>query len=330
MIDARFYQRLGPVPARDLAEGAELRGDPEFLVRGVASLGEAAEDELAYFDGKGALTTRAKALIVSPKVEADGRAVIVAKQPRAHFSRVAAKLAVERVWETGGPAISPDALIEEGVKIGPGVVIGAGAQIGAMTVLGPNTVIGPGVAVGRRCQIGAGVVIMCALIGDDVTLLPGAKLGQPGFGIAVDSRGPVDVPHFGRVIVQDAATIGANSTVDRGVFGDTTIGERAKIDNLCHVAHNASVGAGVIMAAFAGIAGSSSVGDGAILGGKVGISDHLAIGRGGVVAAGSSVMHDVPAGERWAGYPAKPMRKWLRETVWLSRAIGKRDVGSTE
>jgi UDP-3-O-[3-hydroxymyristoyl] glucosamine N-acyltransferase len=135
----------------------------------------------------------------------------------------------------------------------------------------------------------------------------------------------VDVPHFGRAIVQDAVSIGAGSTVDRGLFGDTVIAEGAKIDNLCQIAHNVVIGRGAVIAAFGGVSGSTRGGDGVMMGGRVGIADHRTIGKGAMLAAGSAVMHDVPAGETWAGYPAKPVRQWLRETAWLSRAIGKRD-----
>lgn len=139
--------------------------------------------------------------------------------------------------------------------------------------------------------------------------------------------GPVDVPHFGRAIIQDGVSIGAGVTVDRGLFGDTVVGELTKIDNLCQIAHNVTVGRGVIIAAFGGVSGSTTIGDGVMMGGRVGVADHRQIGRGAILAAGSAVMHDVPAGERWAGYPAKPMRQWLREVAWLGKANGKRNGG---
>ena len=113
-----------------------------------------------------------------------------------------------------------------------------------------------------------------------MNILAGAVIGEQGFGVAGDASGPVDVPHLGRVIIQDRVTIGANSCVDRGVFDDTVIGEDAKIDNLCHVAHNCTIGRGVLIAAFGGISGSTQLGDGVTLGGRVGIADHRKIGAG--------------------------------------------------
>jgi UDP-3-O-[3-hydroxymyristoyl] glucosamine N-acyltransferase len=187
-------------------------------------------------------------------------------------------------------------------------------------------VIGPGVTIGRRTRIGAGASIAFALIGDDVKILAGAVIGEDGFGVAGDASGPVDVPHLGRVVIQDRVTVGANSTIDRGAFDDTVIGEDAKIDNLCHIAHNCIIGRGVLIAAFAGISGSTTIGDGATLAGRVGVADHRKIGAGATLAGASAVMQDVPPGEIWMGYPAKPMRKFLREVAWLNRKVGARDA----
>ena len=332
MIDLRFYVARGPVSVADLAGSAPIRGEPGKVITGLAAVDQAGPHDLAYFDGKGAPRGKAGALIVragvADKAPAD-MTLIVADEPRAHFARCATRLAVERSFQDDGVAISPMARIEDGVRLAPGVVIAPGAEIGAGTVIGPNVVIGPGVAIGRRVRIGPGASVMCALVGDDVTIHAGAMIGQTGFGVATDARGLVDVPHFGRAIIQDGVSIGAGTTVDRGLFGDTVVGENAKIDNLCQIAHNVTIGRGAVIAAFGGISGSTTVGDGVMMGGRVGISDHRTIGRGAMLAAGSAVMHDVPAGETWAGYPAKPVRQWLRETAWLNRAIGKRDGGDT-
>lgn len=333
MIDPRFYTLCGPVSAADLAGAATLRGDGARAVRGVAAFDNATADDLVYFDGKGkAPATAARVVILRENAVGDANpdaTFIFAAQPRAHFARVAARIAVERTFAHDGPRIDPTAQVEEGAVLAPGVVLGPDVRVGAGTRIGANTVLGPGVAVGRNCTIGAGVTVACALIGDGVTILAGAMIGQSGFGVAGDGQGPVDVPHFGRAIIQDGASIGAGVTVDRGLFGDTVVGELAKIDNLCQIAHNVTVGRGAIIAAFGGISGSVTIGDGAMMGGRVGVADHRHIGRGAVLAAGSAVMHDVPAGETWAGYPAKPLRQWLREVAWLGKAIGKRDGGDT-
>lgn len=333
MIDPRFYEALGPTTVRALAPSAEIGGDAERIVTGAAPADRAGPGDLCYYEGKrGApLTTAPAACIIAPALAhlaPNAGALILNEQPRSAFARIVPALYRQRRFTVGAPLIDPSAKLEDGVLIGQGAVIGPGAEIGAGAEIGPNAVIGPGVAIGRRTQIGARSSIAFSLIGDEVAILAGAVIGEQGFGVAGDASGPVDVPHLGRVIVQDRVTIGANSTIDRGVFDDTVIGEGAKIDNLCHVAHNCMIGRGVLIAAFAGISGSTVIGDGVTMGGRVGIADHRTIGPGATLAGGAAVFQDVPAGEVWSGYPAKPLRKWLREAAWLSRrAAGARDEG---
>ncbi|HYD72356.1 MAG TPA: UDP-3-O-(3-hydroxymyristoyl)glucosamine N-acyltransferase [Candidatus Binatia bacterium] len=332
MIDPRFYEALGPLTVRALAPSAEIGGDAEALVSSAAPSDRAGPNDLCYYDAKrGKPLASAPAVCVIPTAMAhlapNARSLILADNARAVFARLVPSLARPRTFNAA-QAIDHSAQIEEGARIGPGAVIGARAQIGAGAEIGPNAIIGPGVAIGRRARIGANASVSFALIGDDVNILAGAVIGEQGFGVAGDASGPVDVPHLGRVIIQDRVTIGANSCVDRGVFDDTTIGEGAKIDNLCHVAHNCTIGRGVLIAAFGGISGSTYLGDGVTLGGRVGIADHRKIGAGATLAGGAAVFQDVPPGEVWSGYPAKPLRKWLREAAWLSRkAAGARNEG---
>lgn len=332
MIDPRFYEALGPLTVRALAASAEIGGDPERLISAAAPAERAGPDDLCYYEAKGgaALKNAPGACIIaaaSAHLAPRAGALILSDYPRLTFARIVGKLARPRSFAPD-VAIDPGARLEDDVRLSPGVVIGAGAQIGAGSEIGPNSVIGPGVAIGRRARIGAGVTIRFALIGDDVAVLSGAVIGEPGFGVASGPGGLVDVPHLGRVVIQDRVTIGANTTIDRGVFDDTVIGEEAKIDNLCQIAHNVTIGRAAMIAAFGGISGSTQVGDGVVMGGRAGIGDHRSIGKGAVLAAGTIVLQDVPAGETWAGYPAKPIRKWLREVAWLGRkSAGARNGG---
>jgi UDP-3-O-[3-hydroxymyristoyl] glucosamine N-acyltransferase len=330
MIDPRFYEALGPATVRALAPSAEIGGDADRKISGAAPADRAGPDDLCYYEAKGGaqLATAPGACVIAPAsahLAPKAAALILTSHPRPVFARIVAKLARPRGFASS-ELIDPSARIEAGAKLAPGVVVGPGAQIGADSVIGPNSVIGPGVAIGRRARIGAGVKISFALIGDDVQILAGAVIGEAGFGVAGDSGGLVDVPHLGRVIIQDRVTIGANTTIDRGVFDDTSIAEDAKIDNLCQIAHNVSIGRGVLIAAYGGISGSTVIADGVMMGGRVGVSDHRQVGARAVLAAGSAVLQDVPAGETWAGYPAKPIRKWLREAAWLAKkAAGVRN-----
>ena len=333
MIDPRFYAALGPVTVRALAPSGDIGGDADRTLTGAAPADRAGPNDLCYFEGKKgaqALTSAPGACIITPAqahLAPNAAALILTDRPRGAFARLVPSLINPRGFGTGAPMIHPSARLEEGVVVGPGAVIGPDVQIGAGAVIGANAVVGPGVTIGRRSNIGPRASIFFALVGDDVNILAGAAIGEQGFGVAGDASGPVDVPHLGRVIIQDRVTIGANTCVDRGVFDDTVIGEGTKIDNLCHIAHNCTIGRGVLIAAFGGVSGSTTIGDGVTLGGRVGVADHRKIGAGATLAGGAAVFQDVPAGEVWSGYPAKPLRKWLREAAWLSRKAGARNEG---
>jgi UDP-3-O-[3-hydroxymyristoyl] glucosamine N-acyltransferase len=119
--------------------------------------------------------------------------------------------------------------------------------------------------------------------------------------------------------LQDDVSVGANSCIDRGAWEDTVIGEGTKIDNLVQIGHNVSLGRGCVVAAHVGFSGSVKAGDGVQFGGQAGLADHLKLGAGARIAAGAGVISDVPAGETWAGYPARPIRRWLREAAWVAK-----------
>jgi UDP-3-O-[3-hydroxymyristoyl] glucosamine N-acyltransferase len=208
-------------------------------------------------------------------------------------------------------------------------VIGPGAEIGSGTVIGAGATIGAKVCIGRDCAIGPNATITHALIGDRVIIHPGCAIGQDGFGFVRGPRGAEKVPQVGRVIIQDEVEIGANSTVDRGAIRDTVIGEGTKIDNMVHIAHNVSIGRHCLLAGQVGISGSSTVEDGVIMGGQAGVADHLTVGTGAMLGAKAGVMSDVPPGARWAGYPARSGKQWLREVATLERLARKSRGGRT-
>jgi UDP-3-O-[3-hydroxymyristoyl] glucosamine N-acyltransferase len=184
-------------------------------------------------------------------------------------------------------------------------------------------VIGPGVAIGRDCEIGPNVTISHAYLGDRVLILPGAQIGQPGFGFASSDKGHAKIPQLGRVIIQDDVEVGAGTTIDRGALGDTVIGEGSKLDNLVQIGHNVHVGRSCVVVSQAGVAGSSVIEDFAVLGGQVGIADHAHVGPGARLAARSAMVsgQDIAGGQDYGGVPAKPIREWLREVHAVSGLV---------
>ncbi len=335
MPDPRFFDSLGPASLSELAQaGSAEIADAALanrLIAHVAPLDTADERSITFFsDAKrknAAALTRAGACFVRPEHKdllPATCAALVTMRPQAAWAAAANRLHAPRRHEPGAPPIHPEATLETSVELAPNVTIGQGARIGRGTRIGPGAVIGPGVLIGRDCRIGATAVIGFALLGDGVSVSAGAVIGEAGFGAAPGPRGMVDLPQLGRVVIQDNVTLGANSCVDRGAFGDTTIGENTKIDNLVHVAHNVRIGRNCVLAAYTGVSGSTVVGDGVAFGGKAGVADHLNIGSGASIGAAASVFKDVPDGETWTGFPARPLKRWLRETAWLSRMAGGR------
>lgn len=341
MPDPRFYEALAPATLRDLAEltGAHLvdatQGRREIL--GVGSLDRAGPEQISFCadrrHGSALGTTGAGACYsieaISALAPADC-AVLTTDWPLAAYAQAANRFHRPYRHEGGAVAIHPKAQLEPGVVVSPGAVIGQGATIGGGTHIGPGAVIGPGVAIGRDCYIGANACIGFALLGDRVCIHAGAIVGEPGFGAAASAAGVVDVPQLGRVIIQDDVTIGSNTCIDRGASEDTIIGENTKIDNMVQIAHNVVIGRNCVLAAHTGISGSVVIGDGCQFGGRAGVADHLTIGQGARIAAAGGVMGNVPAGESWGGYPARPVRSWMRQTAWLTQSAARRPRRSEE
>lgn len=317
------------------SEGADLTQ----TISHVAPLDQGGADTLVFLDNPKyadmLTTTRATAVLVNakyaPKVPENVVALVTGEPYRA-FAIVVAKLYPDAMrpgslfGSTGiapGAYIHPEARLEQGVVVDPGAVIGPKAEIGTGTIIGPNCVIGPNVRIGRDCSIGPQVTVLNALIGNRVIIHSGTRVGQDGFGFAMSPRGHLKVPQVGRVVIQDDVEIGSNSTIDRGANRDTIIGEGTKIDNLVQIGHNVSIGRHCVIVSQVGISGSSELADFVATGGQVGIAGHLKIGMGAQIAAQSGIMTDIPAGGRWGGSPARPMREWFRAHATLEKLAKK-------
>ena len=266
-----------------------------------------------------------------------GPVTVPADRPRHAFQDIAAALFPQSLVNAvviadpdaamrtaSGACLSPRARLEDNVLLAPGAIIGDDVEIGAGSRIGPNAVIARGCRIGRDCDIGGGVGLQYALLGDRVRLMTGAAIGQDGFGYVPRSDGLRKMPQLGRVIIQDDVEIGANTTVNRGTLGDTVIGQGTKIDNLVQIAHNVRIGMHTVIAGMAGISGSVEIGSQCMIGGGVGIADQLRIGDRVQIAGGSGVMNNIPDGERWGGNPAQPAKQALRELAALRRLANDR------
>lgn len=337
MADPLFYQKQGPFSLNELASlfGTSVEPFPDVQVHDVTTLDQATPHDIAYCDHKKYATqlkeTRAGVCLIKSELQEivpSSTIAIVVTHPRRVFARVTAHFYPASHSQAGisttavvhpTAQIASDCQIEEYVVIGPNVVIGTGTRVGT------HGVIGAGVQIGKDCDIGPGVHLQYARIGDQVMIKPGAKIGQIGFGFEMDEAGPINIPHLGRVIIEDNVQIGANTAIDRGVMGDTTIGAGSRIDNLVQIAHNVHLGKNCILVAQVGVAGSTRLGDFVIAAGQAGIADHLTIGDGARIAAQSGLMRDVAPREIVAGSPAIPVKDWHRQTIALQQLIRHKD-----
>lgn len=226
--------------------------------------------------------------------------------------------------------IDKTAVIHPTAELGEGTQVGAGSYIGKNTRIGKNVIIYPNVSVLDDCSIGDGSVLWPGAvirenchIGKHCILHPNATIGSDGFGFIPhpEGLGLLKVPQIGNVILGNGVEIGSGSSVDRGKFSSTVLGDGCKIDNLVQIGHNCQLGMFCIMAGNSGLAGSVTLGNGVVIGGSASIKDHTTIGDGATIGAGSGVTCDVAAQSTVLGYPALPARETLKQWAFIKRLV---------
>jgi UDP-3-O-[3-hydroxymyristoyl] glucosamine N-acyltransferase len=206
------------------------------------------------------------------------------------------------------------------VNVYPGVTIGDDCRIGE------NTTILPGAQLLAGCEIGCGVLIgPCAVlyentvVGDRSIIHGNVTLGAYGFGYTHVAGKHMLSAQLGYVRIGSDVEIGPGSTVDRGTYGATSVGDGTKIDNQVQIAHNCRIGRHNIICAQVGIAGSTSTGDYVVMGGQAGLRDHIHIGTGAKLSAMAGVSNDVPEGVTYMGIPATPEREQKLKLAALAK-----------
>lgn len=313
--------------------GGRVVGDGSATVTGVAPLDRASARDLSFLGAPkyAAMfaTSQAGVVLVTPELaEAPGQATarIVVDKPQESLLSLLPRFhrlpAIARgVHPTA--VIGVGATFGQDVAIGPYAVIGDGATLGDNVTIGAHSVVGANVRIGDACHLYPSVTVYSgAVIGNRVTIHSGARIASDGFGYVQRDGQHLKIPHVGRCVVEDDVEIGANTTIDRGSIDDTVVGAGTKVDNLVQIAHNVRIGRVCLIMAQVGIAGSVRVEDGAMLLGQVGVSGHHTVGKGARLAAQAGVFGDIPAGETWSGYPARPHKEALRAQAALFKLPG--------
>jgi UDP-3-O-[3-hydroxymyristoyl] glucosamine N-acyltransferase len=327
----------GTPPTRTAAEiasavGGRVVGDPHASVTSIAPLDRATAGDLSFLASAkytdDFARTGASVVLVAPEFEStvggSAACVIVAKPHDALLSLIPTFYRAAAFAPGVHPTavIDPSAVIGADCRIEPYVVIGAGSTVGARCWIGAGAVIGDDVILGDDVRLYPQTTVYGGTrVGDRSTLHAGVRVGGDGFGYVYRDGAHTKIPHVGRCIIGRDVEIGANSAIDRGSIDDTVIGDGTKLDNLVHVGHNVRIGRLCLLMAQVGVAGSSRIEDGAILAGQVGIAGHLTVGAQARLAAQAGVISDVPAGETWGGYPARPHRESLRAHAAVNKLV---------
>ncbi|QDT67458.1 UDP-3-O-acylglucosamine N-acyltransferase [Planctomycetes bacterium MalM25] len=311
-----------PTTLKDLAAlvGGEVIGDPATRIDNAWPPQDCDARSITLIDSAESLPKLADCLAAAAVTPADveedklDRPAIRVADVHAAFTAIVMHYRPRRERATTGvhptAIIAKSARLGEAVSIGPGAVVGEDAVLGDGVVIGANSVVSDDCRIGRASHLGSRVTLNEATtLGERCRLHSGVVLGADGFGYRqVDGR-HVPVPQLGTVEIGDDVEIGANTTIDRGVYGPTKIGDGTKIDNLVQIGHNCRIGRHNLLCSQVGIAGSTTTGDYVVMAGQVGVRDHISIGKGAIISAQAGVTNHVRPGEVMLGAPATPLRE---------------------
>ncbi len=326
---------------RDLAPalGAELRGQGDVEITGVAGLQEAGAGQITFIAGKNQLKdlehSRASAVLAPPDTPDLPLPLLLVKNPRFAFAKAIELFHVPPYRPTG---VSDRAEIGRDVQIGadcsvhPFVVLGDRTRIGNRVTIYPGVYVGPDSSVGDDTVIHANVSIGHRIsVGKRVIIHSGTVIGSDGFGFVTEGGRHHKIPQVGGVVVEDDVEIGSNCSIDRATLGSTLIKRGTKIDNLVQIAHNVTIGEHCLLAGQAGIAGSSTLGNYVVLAGQAGVKDHTKVGDRVMAGGKAVIVKDVDPGQIIAGFNSMPVRDWLKVQAILPKLPDlKRTVADLE
>ena len=278
--------------------GVEYVGAADFPVLGMNEIHVVEPGDIVFVDHPKyydkALASAATVVLINKKVACpEGKALLISKDPFSDFNKLTKFF---KPFKKAASSIATTAVIGEG------------------TIIQPNCFIGHNVKIGRDCLIHANVTIYdSAIIGDGVTIHSGTVLGADAFYYKKRETGFDKLLSGGRVIIEDHVDLGALCTIDKGVTGDTTIGQGSKLDNQVHVGHDTQIGKRVLIAAQSGIAGCVVIEDDVVIWGQVGIASGITIKEKAVIFAQSGVGRTLEGGKSYLGTPAEDSKKKFRE-----------------
>ncbi len=287
--------------------GAELLGNTTASATGINEIHKVEEGDLVFVDHPKyydkCIQSAASFIIINKKTDfPEGKALLIVEEPFEAYQQIVNHF---RPFTPSMKMISDSSAVGEG------------------TIIMPNAYIGNHVTIGRNCIIHPNVTILDhCIIGDEVIIQAGTVIGSDAFYYNKKTNREIHYKKMtscGRVVIGNGVEIGAGCTIDRGVSGDTTIGDGTKMDNMVHIGHDTIIGKNCLFAAQVGIAGATTIEDNVILWGQVGVSKTLTIGKDAVIYAQSGVKDSIPGGKVYFGSPVEDARVKMKEFVWIKR-----------
>lgn len=287
--------------------GAEVLGNTNSSITGINEIHKVCPGDITFVDNekyyRKALASAADFIIIDKQTEVPpGKTLFVTPHPFDAYNKLVKRF---RKFEPANSMIADDLQVGEGTIIQPGVFIGRNCKIG------------------RSCIIHANAVLYDhCIIGDNVIIHSGAIIGSEAFYYKAKKDQSIrytKMESCGRVIIEDEVEVGAGTTIDKGVSGDTIIGAGTKLDNQVHIGHGTVIGKNCLIAAQVGIGGKAVIEDGVILWGQVGVSKDLTIGKEAIVLAQSGVPSSIEGGKVYFGSPVGEARTMMKQLGWIKR-----------
>ena len=284
--------------------GCEFVGDPNFPVTGMNEIHVVENGDIVFVDHPKyydkALQSEATIVLINKNVDCPtGKALLISDDPFRDFNKLTNYF---KPFKSSNSSISTSAKIGEG------------------SVIQPNTFVGNNVTIGKNCLIHSNVSIYDhTVIGDNVIIHAGTILGADAFYYKKRESGFDQLISGGRVVIQNNVGIGALCTIDKGVTGDTTIGEGTKIDNQVHVGHDTVIGKKCLIASQTGIAGCVIIEDEVTLWGQVGTTSGITIGAKAVVLGQTGVTKSIEGGKSYFGTPVEESREKLKQLANIKK-----------
>ncbi len=318
MNENKFFESKGPFIISEIF--LEKKFQESIKIFDIKTLDQASKSDLTFFDSlvylEQAKKTKAKFCLTTEKLKnylPSSCNPIVVKNVLYELCKVTKKFYPDADVDFQDQSLKPsNKTLFPNVKFGLNVLLGKDCLIGENTEIGSNTIIEKKVVIGKNCVIGSNVTIKNSILGNNVVIQNGCKIGLKGFGFIPQKENNIKFPHIGKVIIGDNVELASNCTIDRGSIDDTVIGKNTYLDNQVHVAHNVKIGENCMIAGQVGFAGSTIIGNNVSIGGQAGISGHLRIGNNVRIGGGSGVVKDIPDNTTVMGYPAVPLKEFLK------------------